>query len=392
MLHRPGPEIERMTPATAHDSLFSDLLNLDIVDAEYDLFSGVLKRWCNVHYVDDLLEKVLKDNHLKLQLVRESCRIDGCSFLEDELFSHSAERLAKELIEGYNCTEKLKASGMRQYQLKPLYNLFFTRDASSSIYDKVLVNSMSFKVRERETLIFKAIAEHCFGAETLNAQAWNPDARTEGGDVQVASDNLLCIGCGIRTNQLGIDYIGETLSRERGRFRILVQELPMEPDSFIHLDMVHTFLGAHSTMDYEPMLRKEAEFAGKETALLTYEDGFLKETKECDNIIKGLKMAGIEVEPVLCGGSDLWNQQREQWHSGANFFALGDGKAIGYRRNRHTIEALDKAGYSILPAEKVCDGSVDMQAYDKFIVDFAASELPRGGGGARCMTMPLARE
>ena len=62
------------------------------------------------------------------------------------------------------------------------------------------------------------------------------------------------------------------------------------------------------------------------------------------------------------------------------------------KNNRHTIEALDKAGYSILPAEKVCDGSVDMKSYDKFIVDFAASELPRGGGGARCMTMPLARE
>lgn len=395
MLHRPGVEIERMTPVDAHDALYSDLLNLDIVSNEYRYFSGVLERWTKVYYVEELLAEVLKEKHLKLNLVRESCRMDGCHFLEDELYSHSERRLASELIEGYAYTGGVSASELRGkghlYQLKPLYNLFFTRDASSSLFDKVLINSMSFPVRERETLIFKTIFERIFGAETLNAKSWNPEARTEGGDVQVVNDELLCVGCGIRTNRLGIDYIGETLSRERGRIKILVQELPVEPDSFIHLDMVHTFIGRHSCVDYEPMLRKTAEFEGKETALLTYENGNLVNTCEYHDLLEGLRAEGVEMEPVLCGGDDLWNQQREQWHSGANFFSLGDNKAIGYRRNKHTIEALDKAGFSILEAEKICDGSVDMHDYEKFIVTFAASELPRGGGGARCMTMPLVR-
>ena len=32
-----------------------------------------------------------------------------------------------------------------------------------------------------------------------------------------------------------------------------------------------------------------------------------------------------------------------------------------------------------------------MNDYEKFVATFAASELPRGGGGARCMTMPINR-
>ena len=161
LLHRPGVEIERMTPVDAHEALYSDLLNLDIVEGEYRYFSGVLEKWTKVYYVDDLLAEVLKESHLKLNLVRESCRMDGCHFLEEELYSHGERQLAKELIEGYAYTggmsaDELKGKG-RLYQLKPLYNLFFTRDASSSVYDKVLINSMSFPVRERETLIFKTI-------------------------------------------------------------------------------------------------------------------------------------------------------------------------------------------------------------------------------------------
>ena len=35
LLHRPGIEIERMTPENAHEALYSDILNKRIVDGEY---------------------------------------------------------------------------------------------------------------------------------------------------------------------------------------------------------------------------------------------------------------------------------------------------------------------------------------------------------------------
>lgn len=385
LLHRPGVEIERMTPQNASKALYSDILNKPIVDQEYSNFCGVLERWTKVYYVMDLVAELLENNTTKEFLVRESCRHDKCEYLIDELLGHDNTTLARELIEGVEhpkCTER--------YALKPLYNLFFTRDASSSVYDRVLINSMSFEVRERETLLYKTIFEQYFGAKLLNAQSWNPEAHTEGGDVQIVRPDLLCIGQGIRTNKLGIEYLAQTFGKERERFYIISQELPHEPESFIHLDMVFTFLSGNQCMAYEPMLKKTDNFAGKATTLISIEGGKAS-YREYPNILKALSAVGMEMEPVLCGGSDFWMQQREQWHSGANFFALGPGKVLGYHRNTHTIEALDKAGFSILNAEDICSGKVDMHQYEKFVAAFKASELPRGGGGARCMTMPINR-
>lgn len=385
LLHRPGVEIERMTPQNASKALYSDILNKPIVDQEYSDFCGVLERWTKVYYVMDLVAELLANNTTKEFLVRESCRHDKCEYLIDELLGHDNTTLARELIEGVEhpkCAER--------YALKPLYNLFFTRDASSSVYDRVLINSMSFEVRERETLLYKTIFEQYFGAQLLNAQSWNPEAHTEGGDVQIARPDLLCIGQGIRTNKLGIEYLAQTFGKERERFYIISQELPNEPESFIHLDMVFTFLSGNQCMAYEPMLKKTDNFAGKATTLISIEGGKAS-YREYPNILKALSAVGMEMEPVLCGGSDFWMQQREQWHSGANFFALGPGKVLGYQRNTHTIEALDKAGFSILNAEDICSGKVDMHQYEKFVAAFKASELPRGGGGARCMTMPINR-
>ena len=391
LLHRPGVEIERMTPLNAAHALYSDILNKPIVDGEYANFCGVLEKWADVYYVEDVLEELLKDAEVRRHLVEESCDMDNCDDgLAEELMTWDNARLSNALIEGYEDPEWDGVSEDR-YLLKPLYNLFFTRDASSTVYDRVLVNSMSFEVRERETLIYEAIFKHFFKVGTLNAMQWDRDARTEGGDVQIASPDLLCIGQGIRTNTKGIKYLAQTFAKERARFNILVQELPKSPESFIHLDMVFTFLGKHQCMAFEPMLKKTGLFAGKDTTLITIEGGNISYRK-VNNIVDGLNGLGWDIEPVIGGGSDPWVQLREQWHSGANFFALGDGKVMGYRRNTHTIDALDRAGFSVLNAEDIVSGKVDMKKYDKFVAAFPGSELPRAGGGARCMTMPILRE
>lgn len=391
LLHRPGVEIERMTPLNAAHALYSDILNKPIVDTEYHYFSGVLERWTRVYYVEDILEELLKDGETRRYLVEESCDMDNCDDdLSEQLMELDDKSLARVLVEGYEDPE-WDGKDEERYLLKPLYNLFFTRDASSTLYDRVLVNSMSFEVRERETLIYEAIFRRFFKVETLNAMQWDRDARTEGGDVQVAGPDLLCIGQGIRTNTKGIKYLAQTFAREREQFNILVQELPKSPESFIHLDMVFTFLGKHQCMAFEPMLRKTGLFAGKDTTLISIYKGNISYRK-VNNIVEGLNSLGWEMEPVIGGGSDPWVQLREQWHSGANFFALGDGKVIGYRRNTHTIDALDKAGFAVLKAEDVVEGRVSMDAYDKFVVAFPGSELPRAGGGARCMTMPILRD
>jgi arginine deiminase len=397
LLKRPGIEVERMTPMNAAQALYSDILDKPTVDHEYGLFSGILKRWTDVYYVKDILEVVLQDETVRQHLVSESLRHDRRTSeqqsgegLFNTLMSMDSGQLARVLIEGYE-KEGWDGYSDDRYLLRPLFNLFFTRDASSTVYDRVLINSMSFEVRERETLIYEAIFRHFFGVELLNASSWNPLARTEGGDIHVASPDLLCIGEGIRTNAKGIDYLAQTFARERDHFNILVQELPKEPESFIHLDMVFTFLGPHSCMAYEPLIRKSGIFAGKRTTIISSDNGKVT-TREMPNILEALKACGIDLEPIFCGGDDEWAQKREQWHSGANFFALGEDHIIGYRRNPRTIDALARAGYHVLPAEEVVDGGIDPFSYDKCVVTFAGSELPRGGGGARCMTCPINRE
>lgn len=392
LLHRPGIEIERMTPLNANEALYSDILNKRIVDDEYRYFCGVFERFTKVFYVSDLLEELLEDDDLCNSLITQSCQAEGCEYLIDELLQHTPKTIAKELIEGfpYRQGKDPERYAERRYVLRPLYNLFFTRDASSSLYDRVLINSMSFDVRKRENLIYKAIFKHYFGCEVINAQDWNRNAHTEGGDVQIGRPDLLCIGEGIRTDAKGIEFLANTF-KDRPKFNIIVQQLPHHPDSFIHLDMVYTFLDRDRCMMYEPMLRKTNEFAGKETTLIEISGGKIK-YHSCKNMLEALKKVGLDMEPVFCGGDDIWMQQREQWHSGANFFALAPGKVIGYRRNSHTIDALDKAGFSVLNAEDVVDGRVNIDDYNRCVVTFAASELPRAGGGARCMTMPINRE
>ena len=392
LLHRPGVEIERMTPANAHEALYSDILSKEIVDNEYRWFSGVFECTTKVFYVSDILEQLLEDDDLCASLVTQSCRAEGCDYLIDEMLMQDAKTIARELIEGfpYRAGKDPDRYAERRYVLRPLYNLFFTRDASSSVFDRVLVNSMSFDVRKRENLISKSIFKHYFGCEVMNAQEWNSDARTEGGDVQIGRSDLLCIGEGIRTNAKGIEFLAYTF-KDRPRFNIIAQQLPHQPDSFIHLDMVYTFLDRDRCMMYEPMLRKTAEFAGKRTTRIEIDNGKVK-YHDCKNMLEALKQVGMEMEPVFCGGDDLWVQQREQWHSGANFFALAPGKVIGYRRNIHTIEALDRAGFSVLKAEDVAEGRVSIDDYKRCVVTFAGSELPRAGGGARCMTMPINRD
>ena len=391
LLHRPGAEIERMTPLNAAEALYSDILNKPIVDSEYHYFSGVLNKWTDVYYVEDILESLLQEPSVRQHLVGESCRMDGCTQLVPQLLDLDSKQLATILIQGYENPRWDAQNADDRYLLKPLYNLFFTRDASSTVYDRVLINSMSFEVRERETLIYEAIFKDFFKVDLLNAQAHDPQARTEGGDVQIAAPDLLCIGQGIRTNAKGISYLAETFAKDHPHFHILTQELPMSPESFIHLDMVFTFLGKHQCMAFEPMLNKTGLFAGKATTLITVDNGKITYT-EVPNIVKGLERLGWDIEPVTGGGSDPWNQLREQWHSGCNFFSLGDGKVIGYRRNSHTIDALDRAGFAVLNAEDIVDGKVDMNNYDKFVAAFPGSELPRAGGGARCMTMPILRD
>ncbi|HAN19678.1 MAG: arginine deiminase [Bacteroidetes bacterium GWC2_33_15] len=398
ILHTPGSEIENMTPENAERALYSDILNLNVAKKEYAQLSGVLGKLTNTFQVTDLLTDILKNQKVKETLLNKICRYEEKCSLNRYLTTLDAKELSRQLIEGV-IEEKntlTKYLSKERYSLRPLHNFFFTRDSAISILDNVLIGRMANTVRERESLIMEAIFDYheLFVTKTinpLNSESFTPDTTIEGGDVLIARDDILCIGQGTRTTSQGIDFVLEKLKNQKDKVKhILVQELPYKPESFIHLDMVFTFLDMDTCMVYEPLIMQVNRF---ETIHIQVENG--KVTKICteENMLTALKKLGMDLNPIYCGGKkDQWIQEREQWHSGANFFAVGPGKVIGYERNTYTIEEMNKNGFEVLKANDIIKGKVNPNDHKKYVITIEGSELPRGGGGARCMTMPVRRK
>lgn len=397
LLHKPGAEVENMTPNNVQRALYSDILNLSIAQKEYDQLSGVLSKVSKVYEVQGLLEKVLEQPAARVELLQRICRTEDVMAYFDELVGMTSKELSRVLIEGLPARINTLTAYFRNeyYALYPLYNFYFTRDAAVTIGNQALICHMANKVRQRESFIMDAIYRNSgvFECRTIDANLVdNPQIIMEGGDILVAREDVLIIGNGVRTTPQGIDFMIERLrsSCPRGRYNVIVQQLPSEPESFIHLDMVFTLLDRDKCMVFKPLITQANQY---QTVHITIDDGVVTSIRPVSGILNALKKLGMDLKPIVCGGSDEWDQEREQWHSGANFFAFAPGKVISYARNIHTLEELNKNGFEVVRAADFISGTADGAVYgdNPCVVTIDGSELPRGGGGARCMTMPLSR-
>ncbi len=401
LLHRPGAEVENMTPRTVQRALYSDILNLSVARQEYEELSGILGKVAKVYEVADLLERVLDKPDARQELIQRICATEEVTDYFDTLMAMSSKMLVTVLIEGLPAKINTLTSYFKNeyYALPPLYNFYFTRDAAVTLGSQVLACRMANKVRMREALIMDAIYResgefNCNVVDANDFQFNKEGINMEGGDIIVAREDILLLGNGMRTSTQGIDFMIERFRRDfgPGRYNIIVQQLPSEPESFIHLDMTFTFLDRDKCLVFDPLILESNQY---QTVHIVVENNKVKSIRPVAGILPALKKLGMDLKPVICGGDDEWDQEREQWHSGANSFAWAPGKVLTYARNIHTLDQLDKNGFEIVLAEDILSGKIseDILHDDKPVaVAIAGAELARGGGGPRCMTMPLSRQ
>ena len=390
LLHRPGKELEHLVPGDLERLLFDDIPYLKTAQNEHDLFAGIMRgEGIEVVYLEDLTAEVLKgDEQLKKRFVEEfvaegditdeSVKADMISYLLD---IEDEKEMVLKMMSGVRVGElDVKSShpladlvkGTSQFILDPIPNLYFTRDPFACIGNGVSVNCMFSHTRRRETFFGKYVLEkHPDFADTPFYYTRELPYSIEGGDVLNLSSKVLAIGISQRTTAEAIELLANNIFEdEKCEIEtIIALDIPAIR-AFMHLDTVCT------QVDYD----KFTIHPGILGTLKIYEitkgehKGELK-VKETRSSLADVLAKHLELDKVTliqCGGKDTIASEREQWNDGSNTLCIAPGKVIVYDRNYVTNQILRENGIRVL--------------------EMASSELSRGRGGPRCMSMPLERE
>lgn len=417
VVHQPGDEIVRMTHWDLERLLFDDLLSPSETALEHQLMTQMLRdAGAEVLEIAELLADAMTRAPIAAleQLVHRCCELGGVSELASRLLRWPADRLAAGLVCGVNWRDvpdlqpslaRLHARifDPRDLALNPLPNLMFMRDPCISIYDRVVVGRMATAARAREALLVafalewssQGVAGELAFADTHGL----PEAHSglEGGDVLVLSPEVLMIGCSERSVPQTIEHLSrDVLFPAFARLeRVYVVMLPQQR-SMMHLDTVLTQIDRALFLGHAPLLTHSLADGG--AGVVSLEPGRAPRLREDMSVLDILRdVFGPDTALVPCGGDDPLHQEREQWTDGANALCLAPGKLILYSRNVRTIESLAALGFGHVRVSTVQEPEHRRElvrggmAAERTVFGFSGSELSRGRGGGRCLTMPLRR-
>jgi len=385
LLHRPGRELENLMPEYIERLLFDDIPYLKIAQEEHDAFCDLLRRnGVEVVYLTDLVAEALSDPEVKEDFIREYIAEAGIlgekrtGLMLEYFQAMSTKNMVEKMMEGVRKSE-VRGYGRKNltdyleddypFVLDPIPNLYFTRDPFAAIGSGVSIHKMYTATRGRETLFAKYIFKyHPQYRDTPVYYERGYHATVEGGDILVLSDKVVAVGISQRTQPWAIEQLAKKLlDRETGFEKVLAIDIPKNR-AFMHLDTVFTMVDYDKFTMHPNISDKLRVFV-----LEPEEHGRLHITEERDSLENLLKehLRLDSVTLIKCGGGSVIDAAREQWNDGSNTFCIAPGKVIAYSRNYVTNRVMEDAGVEVLT--------------------IPSSELSRGRGGPRCMTMPLVR-
>ena len=389
LLHRPGAELEQLVPGELERLLFDDIPYLQAAQQEHDAFAEMLRHnGTQVLYLEELMAQTLAaDPQVRRRFVRQFIEEGGriarhfqpalyeylTALGDDELVRRTMTGVSMEefLPEGQRGALVSLTRGSHRFVLDPIPNLYFTRDPFACIGEGVSLNAMYSPTRRRETIYGQYILKYHpdFAGQVPFYYRREDPFSIEGGDILNLSPRLLAVGISQRTTPEAIEILARNIFRdETAEIRtILALDIP-NLRAFMHLDTVLTQVERDTFTVHPEILSSLRVYrmtsAGRDSLQVTERTGTLEE------ILAG-EMGLPRVKLIRCGGGDRVASEREQWNDGSNTLCIAPGKVVVYDRNYVTNAILRDNGIQVL--------------------EMPSSELSRGRGGPRCMSMPLRR-
>ncbi|KRL36736.1 arginine deiminase [Liquorilactobacillus uvarum DSM 19971] len=388
LLKRPGKEIENITPATMHELLFDDIPYLSEAQREHDKFAEVLRQnKVKVLYLDDLLAETLKNKAIKNTFLKDLITCSGFTrgatydALKDYLGNLETQNMVSKIMEGVRKEVFGKTlKNLRSFPeidntpfiMAPMPNLYFTRDLASIIGKGASISSMTFKARQRETLFIEYILKShpLFSNQTIPYWHRRDDiTKIEGGDVLVLNNHVVAVGISERTSVEAIENLASNLFKnDSGYDTVIAIKIPNN-HAMMHLDTVFTMVNYDQFTVY-PDIMQEHRKMDIWTLHPSSEGIEYKKHSDLQQVLKDC-LGLDEIDLIYTGKGDPVAAMREQWNDGSNTLTIAPGEVVTYNRNYVSNELLREHGIKVH--------------------EIPSSELSRGRGGPRCMSMPLLR-